>query len=79
MPRRKVCSFCVDKVKDIDWKEVDTLKRYILDNGTIRARQKTGTCARHQRQLARAVKRARFAALLPYTTQHVRVSGFWRG
>lgn len=76
--RRKVCSFCVDKVKLIDWKDIDTLKRYVMDNGTIRSRQKTGTCAKHQRQLAVAIKRARFMALLPYTTAHSRFSGFSR-
>ncbi len=76
--RRKVCAFCVDHVKEIDWKDVDTLKRYIMPNGSIRARHKTGTCAKHQRQLATAIKRARFVALLPYTTAHVRQSGFGR-
>ena len=79
IPRRKVCSFCVDKVKHIDWKEIDTLKRYIIENGAIRGRQKTGTCAKHQRQLAVAIKRARFVGLLPYTTQHTRITGYWRG
>ncbi len=78
IPRRKVCAFCVDKVKYIDWKDIDLLKRYVMENGTIRARQKTGTCAKHQRQLAKAVKRARVVGLLPYTTQHVRVTNFWR-
>lgn len=76
--RKKVCSFCVDKVQGIDWKDVDTLKRYIMNNGSIRARHKTGTCAKHQRQLALSVKRARFMALLPYTTAHARISGFGR-
>ena len=76
--RKKVCSFCVDKVSAIDWKDVDTLKRYIMSNGSIRARHKTGTCAKHQRQLALAVKRARFMALIPYPTAHARISGFGR-
>jgi len=76
--RRKVCSFCVDHVSHIDWKDVDTMKRYIMPNGSIRSRHKTGTCAKHQRQLATAIKRARFIALLPYTTAHVRASGFSR-
>ena len=79
IPRRKVCSFCVDKVKYIDWKNIDTLRRYIMSNGAIRARQKTGTCAKHQRQLATAIKRARTVALLPYTTQQARITGYWRG
>ena len=76
--RQKVCSFCVDKVKHIDWKDLDSLKRYILNNGSIRGRHKTGTCAKHQRQLATAIKRARYVALLPYTTAHARVSKFNR-
>ncbi|MFQ5576727.1 MAG: 30S ribosomal protein S18 [Anaerolineae bacterium] len=76
--RKKVCAFCVDKVKVIDWKDANTLKRYIMNNGSMRARHKTGTCAKHQRQLAAAIKRARFVALLPYTTTHARFSGFDR-
>jgi len=68
----------VDKVKYVDWKAVDALKRFVMENGTIRSRQKTGACARHQRQLASAIKRARSVALLPYTTQHVRITTFWR-
>jgi len=76
--RRKVCAFCVEHVAHIDWKDVDTLKRFIMPNGSIRGRHKTGTCAKHQRQLATAIKRARFMALLPYTTAHVRASGFNR-
>ena len=71
-PRRKVCSFCVDKVKSIDWKDVDGLRRYMNNNGSIRARRKTGTCAKHQRQLAAAIKRARHLALTPYTDEHAR-------
>lgn len=70
--RRKVCSFCVDKVKSIDWKDVDGLRRYMNNNGSIRARRKTGTCAKHQRQLAAAIKRARHLALTPYTDEHAR-------
>lgn len=76
--RKKVCAFCTDGVKHIDWKDVDTLRRFVMNNGSIRGRHKTGTCAKHQRQLATAIKRARFAALLPYTTAHVRVSGMNR-
>ncbi len=73
-PRRKVCAFCADKVKAIDWKEVNTLRRFVGDDGSIRARRKTGTCARHQRRLAVAIKRARHLALLHYTGEHVRLS-----
>jgi small subunit ribosomal protein S18 len=72
--RRKVCSFCADKVKVIDWKSVGTFRRFVDDAGSIRARRKTGTCAKHQRRLAIAVKRARHIALLPYTSEHVRLS-----
>ncbi len=71
-PRRKVCNFCVDKVKSIDWKDYDSLRRYINNNGSIRARRKTGTCAKHQRQLAVAIKRARHMALTPFTDAHAR-------
>lgn len=79
IPRRKVCAFCVDKVKYIDWKDIDTIRRHVMENGAIRARQKTGTCAKHQRQLATAIKRARVVSLLPYTTQQTRITGYWRG
>lgn len=73
-PRRKVCAFCTDKTRVISWKEAGALRRFVDDNGSIRARRKTGTCAKHQRRLAVAVKRARFLALLPFTGEHVRVS-----
>ena len=72
--RRKVCSFCMDKVKVIDWKNFSNLRRFVDDGGSIRARRKTGTCAKHQRRLAVAVKRARHLALLPYTSEHVRLA-----
>jgi len=71
-PRRKVCSFCVDKVQKIDFKEVGRIRRYISDRGKIDPRRKSGTCAKHQRMLTTALKRARFMALLPYTAEHVR-------
>jgi small subunit ribosomal protein S18 len=66
--RKKICAFCVDKVKEIDYKEYDNLRRYINEYGRIRPRRQTGTCARHQRSLARAVKRARHLALLPFVS-----------
>ena len=72
-PRRKVCAFCVEKSKVIDWKNTNLLNRYVNEGGFIRSRRKTGTCARHQRRLAVAVKRARHMALLPYTLEHVRI------
>src|SRR5213592_5310991 len=71
-PRRKVCSFCVDKVQKIDYKDVGRIRRYISDRGKIDPRRKSGSCAKHQRMLTTALKRARFMALLPYTADHVR-------
>jgi small subunit ribosomal protein S18 len=65
-PRRKVCSFCVDKVKHFGYKDVDMLRRFIDDHGKIVPRRKTGTCAKHQRRLALAIKQARHLALLPF-------------
>ena len=71
VPRRKVCSFCTGKIKSIDYKDPSTLRYYISENGKIAPRHRTGTCARHQRALANAIKRARFLALLPYTPAHI--------
>jgi small subunit ribosomal protein S18 len=67
-----VCSFCVDKVQKIDYKDVGRIRRYISERGKIDPRRKSGTCAKHQRMLTSALKRARFMALLPYTADHVR-------
>ena len=64
--RRRVCSFCVDKVTEIDYKDTAKLRRYISERGKILPRRTTGTCAMHQRQLTVAIKRARQIALLPY-------------
>lgn len=64
--RKKVCNFCVDKVDYMDYKDVSKLKRYITEKGKIVPRRQTGTCARHQRELTTAIKRARFMALIPY-------------
>lgn len=75
--RRKVCSFCVEKVQSIDYKDPVKLRRYLSDRGRIEARRKTGTCAKHQRWLAIALKRARHLALLPYTPEHIRISGMF--
>ena len=66
-PRRKVCSFCVDKVEDIDYKDVAKLRRYVTERGKILPRRISGNCAKHQRQLTSAIKRARNVALLPFT------------
>lgn len=64
--RRKVCAFCVDKVQHIDYKDVSKLRRYVSERAKIVPRRVTGTCARHQRQLTVAIKRARHIALLAY-------------
>jgi small subunit ribosomal protein S18 len=73
--RRKVCAFCVDKIDRVDYKDPMKLRRYISDRGKIDPRRKTGTCAKHQRRLTVAIKRARHLALLPYTADHARSSG----
>ena len=65
--RKKVCGFCVDKVENIDYKDIARLRRYMSERGKILPRRVTGTCARHQRDLTTAIKRARHLALLPYT------------
>jgi small subunit ribosomal protein S18 len=70
--RRRFCAFCVEKIEKIDYKDVSTLRRFISDQGQIDSRRRSGTCARHQRRLTLAVKRARILALLPYTAEHVR-------
>jgi len=70
--RRRVCAFCLEKTKVIDYKDVSTLRRFITERGKIKSRRKTGTCARHQRRLAIAIKRARHVALLPFTAEHIR-------
>ena len=67
--RRKVCSFCVDKVSHIDYKDYAKLRRFLSERGKILPCRMTGTCAPHQRQLTSAIKRARHIALLPYTTE----------
>ncbi len=64
--RRKVCAFCVGKIKAIDYKDAEKLRNYITDRAKIAPRRRTGTCAKHQRILATAIKRARHLALLPY-------------
>ena len=64
--KKKVCAFCMDKIENIDYKDVPRLKRYLSDRAKIIPRRVTGTCARHQRQLTVAVKRARHVAFLPY-------------
>ncbi len=63
---KRSCRFCADKVEQIDYKDLDRLGRYVTDRGKIIPSRLTGTCAKHQRVLTRAIKRARFMALLPY-------------
>lgn len=65
--KKKVCQFCADKTATIDYKDVDTLRKYVTDRGKILPKRITGTCAVHQREITRAVKRARTVALLPYS------------
>jgi small subunit ribosomal protein S18 len=63
----KICTFCVEKSARIDYKQVDLLRRYVTERGKIRPRRQTGMCAKHQRSMATAIKRARHLALLPYS------------
>jgi small subunit ribosomal protein S18 len=65
---KKACRFCSEKVEHIDYKDLDRLGRYVTDRGKILPSRLTGTCAKHQRVLTRAIKRARFMALLPYVS-----------
>ena len=68
-PRKKVCNFCVDRVEEIDYKDLEKLKKYVSDKGKILPRRVTGTCAKHQRAVTVAIKRARTIALLPFTVK----------
>ena len=64
--RRKPCPYCKDKIAQVDYKDVSSLRRFVSEKGKLRSRRITGACRRHQNQIARAVKRARELALLPY-------------
>ena len=68
-PRKKVCSFCVDKVETIDYKDVAKLRRFVTERGKILPRRISGNCAKHQRQVTVAIIRARNIALLPFTAE----------
>lgn len=68
-PRKRVCAFCIDKVESIDYKEGGKLRKYVTERGKILPRRISGNCAKHQRQLTMAIKRARHMALLPFTTE----------
>lgn len=72
--RRRVCIMCADHIKVVDYKNVSFLRRFVSDRARIETRRKTSACAKHQRALASAIKRARHLALLPYTAEHIRVS-----
>lgn len=75
VPKRKVCSFCKDKVESIDYKNLAQLRPFVSDTAKIEPRRKTGTCARHQRVLTVAIKRARHLAWLPFVPAHIRKTG----
>lgn len=68
-PKKKICSFCVDKLDTVDYKQFDKLGRFITERGKILPRRISGNCAKHQRQLTKAIKRARIMALLPFTSE----------
>ncbi len=75
VPKRKVCAFCSEKVENIDYKDGAKMRQYISERGKIDPRRKTGTCAKHQRALAVAIKRARHLALIPYVPAHINRTG----
>ncbi len=66
VPRKKVCVFCQEKVEVIDYKDITRLKKFVTESGKMLPRRMSGTCAKHQRELSKAIKRARIAALLPF-------------
>ncbi len=70
--RPRVCMFCTDPSVKLDYKNIDVLRRFISEAGKIRPRRQTGTCAKHQRQLAREIKRSRHLAMMPYTGETLR-------
>ena len=71
IPKRKVCAFCADKVEDISYRDTALLRRYISDRCKIEPRRRTGNCAKHQRALSQAIKRARHIALMPHVPEQV--------
>jgi small subunit ribosomal protein S18 len=73
--RRRVCIMCADHIRVVDYKNVGFLRRFVSDRARIETRRKSSACAKHQRAVARAIKRARHLALLPYTAEHIRASG----
>lgn len=75
--RMRPCPFCQIHARFVDYKDADSLRRFVSDRGRIEPRRKVGTCAKHQRALSTALKRARYLALLPYTEEHIRRTGFF--
>ena len=71
IPKRKVCAFCADKVEDISYRDPALLRRYISDRCKIMPRRRSGNCAKHQRALAQAIKRARHIALIPHVQEQM--------
>lgn len=67
--KRKICTFCMDKAESIDYKDINKLRKFVTERGKILPRRISGTCAKHQRQVTDAIKRARNIALLPFTTE----------
>lgn len=67
--KRRQCNFCAEKIEHIDYKDVPRLRRYITEKGKILPRRITGNCAHHQREITRAIKRARYVAFLPYVSE----------
>lgn len=68
-PKKKICSFCVDKVQAVDYKQYEKLKRFVTERGKVLPRRISGNCAGHQRQLTKAIKKARIMALLPFSME----------
>lgn len=68
-PKKKICNFCVEKTDHVDYKQYEKLKRFITERGKVLPRRISGNCAKHQRQLTRAIKKARIMALLPFTSE----------
>lgn len=68
-PKKKICSYCVDKIINVDYKQFEKLKRFVTERGKILPRRISGNCALHQRQLTKAIKKARIMALMPFTSE----------
>ncbi len=68
-PKKKICSFCVEKVDNVDYKQYEKLKRFVTERGKVLPRRISGNCAKHQRQLTRAIKKSRIMALLPFSME----------